>query len=191
MKIPLQVTYRGVEQAELVTKYVRERAEALERFVPQLTSCRVIIENPHRYHREGRLFHVRIDMTIPGAEVVVGRDPAMKHAHEDVFIAIRDAFDAARRRLEDQHRRRRGSVKHHELPSAGRVANLYPEADYGFLEAADGRRIYFHRNAVLEDGFDRLEIGARVTFSEEEGEKGPQARTVEIQHRRSHAGVEE
>jgi cold shock CspA family protein/ribosome-associated translation inhibitor RaiA len=191
MNVPLQVTYRGVQQAELVTKYVRERAEALEKYAPQLMSCRVIIEAPHRRHREGRIFHVRIDMTVPGAEVVVGRDPAMKHAHEDVFVAIRDAFDAARRRLEDYSRRRRGLVKHHEIRPVARVVNLYPDNDYGFLEASDGRRVYFHRNAVLEDGFDRLEIGAHVLFSEEEGEKGPQARTVEVLQRHAPAGVEE
>lgn len=113
MKIPVQVTFRNVEQSSLVMEYVRSRAEALERYLPRLIGCKVIVEEPHRRHHEGRMFHVRIDMTVPGAEIVVGRDPAMKHAHEDVLVAIRDAFDAARRRLEDYSRRRRGLVRRH------------------------------------------------------------------------------
>lgn len=180
MKIPLQIVFRHVEQSALVTDYVRQRAEALENYGPELIRCKVIIEAPHRHHREGRIFHVRIDMTTPGAEIVVGRDPSLKHSHEDVFVAIRDAFDAARRRMEDHIRRRRGLVKHHEPVPGARVVKLFPGEDYGFLEAADGRQIYFHRNAVLEDGFDRLDVGTLVTFVEEEGEKGPQARNVAI-----------
>jgi ribosomal subunit interface protein len=180
MKIPLQITFRNVEQTPLITDYVHERAESLEMYAPQLTSCRVVIETPHRHHREGRIFEVRVDMTVPGAELVVGREPSVNHSHEDVFVAIRDAFDAARRRLEDYSRRRRGFVKHHAVPLAGRVIKLHPMEDFGFLEAADGRQVYFHRNAVLEGRFDQLEIGTTVTFAEEEGEQGPQASKVEV-----------
>lgn len=114
MKMPLQITFRNVEQSALITDYVRDRADALEKYIPQLIKCRVMVESPHRHRREGRIFHVRIDMTVPGAEIVVRRDPALRHSHEDVFVALRDAFDAARRRLEDYTRRRRGFVKHHE-----------------------------------------------------------------------------
>lgn len=188
MKIPLQITFRNVEQTQLINEYVHERAEALEKYAPQLTSCRIVIETPHRHKREGRIFEVRIDMTMPGAEVVVGREPSINHSHEDVFVAIRDAFDAARRRLEDYSRRRRGWVKHHALPAHGHVIKLHPLEDYGFLETADGRQVYFHRNAVLEDRFDELEIGTLVTFAEEQGEKGPQASKVEL---RSRAGSRE
>jgi cold shock CspA family protein len=180
MKTALQVTFRNLEPSELVKRYVQERAEMLEKYAGELIGCRVLIETPHRRHQQGQLFHVRIDVTLPGGEVVITRDPSADHAHEDVLVAVRDAFDAARRRVEDHLRRRRGHVKHHEATRTGTVTRLYPDKDYGFLETAEGRRVYFHRNAVLDGGFDRLEVGTRVTFAEEEGERGPQARRVSV-----------
>jgi cold shock CspA family protein len=111
---------------------------------------------------------------------VVDRNPSADHAHEDPYVAVRDAFNAARRRLQDHQRRFEGRVKSHEAPPHGRVAQLFPEMDYGLIETADGREVYFHRNAVLNDGFDRLTPGAEVRFAEEEGEKGPQASTVHL-----------
>jgi cold shock CspA family protein len=95
-------------------------------------------------------------------------------------VAVRDAFDAVRRQLEDHVRRRRGDVKTHDAPSHGRVASLFAERDYGFIEASDGSEVYFHRNSVVGGGFDKLAVGDEVRFSfhAEEGEKGPQASTV-------------
>src|SRR5262245_59921056 len=102
-----------------------------------------------------------------------------KHAaHEDVYVAIRDAFNAAGRKLQDHARRRRGKVKAHQPAAVARVSKLFPIEDYGFLQTANGRELYFHKNSVLSPGFDRLEIGAQVHFAEEMGEKGPQASTV-------------
>ena len=95
-------------------------------------------------------------------------------------MAIRDAFDAARRQLEDYARIQRGDVKVHEIPDYGRVIKLMPEEDYGVLQTPDGREIYFHRNSVLEAGFDALEVGSEVRYVEQEGDKGPQASTVHI-----------
>jgi cold shock CspA family protein len=99
---------------------------------------------------------------------------------EDLYVAIRDAFDAARRRLEDYAGRQRGAVKSHEERHRARVSRLFPEEGYGFLATPDGREIYFHRHSVLHPGFDRLAIGTEVRFVEESGEKGPQASTVAI-----------
>ncbi len=191
MKTPLQVTFRDVAPPALVTDYVEERALSLENYAPEIISCKVIVESPHRRHSDGTIYHVRINIAVPGSEIVVGRDPPGKHAHEDLLVAIRDAFDAARRQLEDYVRLRRGRVKHHDIEPVARVVKIFPEDDYGFLEAADGHHIYFHRNAVLEEGFDRLEVGTMVTFAEEEGEKGPQARKVVIKQAGVHIPHEE
>jgi ribosomal subunit interface protein len=175
----LQITFRNIDASPSVEEKVRERARELERFHDRILSCRVVIEAPNR-RRHGDLYHVRIDLKVPGREIVVKRDPPEHHAHEDIHVAVRDAFDAVRRQLEDHVRRRRGDVKTHDAPSHGRVASLFAERDYGFIEASDGSEVYFHRNSVVGGGFDKLAVGDEVRFSfhAEEGEKGPQASTV-------------
>ncbi|MFQ5792820.1 MAG: cold shock domain-containing protein, partial [Acidobacteriota bacterium] len=117
---------------------------------------------------------------LPGEELVVSRNPADHAAHEDVYVAVRDAFDEVRRQLEDCVRRRRGHLKRREGLPRARVRRLFKENGYGFLETIDGREIYFHRNSVLRNRFDLLKVGTEVRFSEEKGEKGPQASTVEM-----------
>jgi ribosomal subunit interface protein len=186
MKLPLQITFREMPPSPAIEAKIREKAARLDRFAQHVMSCRVVVEAPHRRHHQGKLYHVRIDITLPGSELVVSREPAAHHAHEDVYVAIRDAFDASSRQLEDYVRRQRGKTKRHESPEHGYVARLAPDEDYGFIETPDGREVYFHRNSVLADGFDRLAIGDQVHFVEELGEKGPQASTVRV-HRRSAA----
>src|SRR4030095_15113929 len=85
-------------------------------------------------------------------------EPSKHAAHEDVYVAIRDAFNAAGRKLQDYARRHSGAVKVHDGGPPAWVARLIPEKRYGFLETADGREIYFHGNSVLQPGFDRLEV---------------------------------
>ena len=131
---------------------------------------------------------VRIDLTVPGEEIVIGREPGHDHAHEDVYVAIRDAFDAAKRQLQDHARRgarRRPSIttRRPKGASPGSSATW----GYGFIETPEGREVYFHRNSVLDDGFDRLAAGMPVRFVEELGEKGPQATTVRPGRRRAGA----
>lgn len=159
---------------------VRERASKLDHFSRHILGCHVMLEEPHRRHQRGNIFHVRVDLTVPDEEIVIRRNPGQDHAHEDIRVAIRDAFDAARRRIEDYERRHKGYVKSREqgrIPA--RVSKLFPGEDYGFLESEDGREIYFHRNSVSEGGFDRLNVGDTVCFEEEEGWKGPQASSVQ------------
>jgi ribosomal subunit interface protein len=182
MQIPVQLSFRGIAHSDAVEASIRERAGNLEQFYDRITSCRVVVEKPHAHHRKGSLYHVRIDLTVPGREIVVGRDPAAHHAHEDVYVAIRDAFDAARRQLEDHVRKDRGDVKSHEAARHGRVSKLFARSGYGIIETSDGREIYFHRNSVVDDAFDHLETGHEVRFvaAEGESEKGPQATTVHL-----------
>jgi cold shock CspA family protein len=123
---------------------------------------------------------VRIDLTVPGTELVVSRESGLNHAHEDAYVAIRDAFKAARRKLDNYTRRQRQEVKTHEAPPHGHVAQLFPEEGYGKIETPDGREIYFHKNSVLNGGFAKLVAGSEVRFVEESGEKGPQASTVQL-----------
>ena len=91
-----------------------------------------------------------------------------------------------RRQLEDYARRQRLAVKQHELPPHAKVSKLFPQEGYGFIETADGRDVYFHRDSVLHDAFDRLHIGTEVSFAEETGAKGPQATTVHLVGKHHH-----
>ncbi|HZR45534.1 MAG TPA: HPF/RaiA family ribosome-associated protein [Candidatus Manganitrophaceae bacterium] len=175
MQLPLQLTVRNIALSEVAEADIREKAALLDAYYDQIIGCHVTVDAPHRHQHKGLLYDVRIDMTVPGSELAIRREP-----NEDIYVAIRDAFDAARWQLEDFARLQRGAVKTHETPPHGRVTQLFPEEGYGFLEASDGREIYFHRNSVLHGGFKNLEIGSEVRFAEEEGEKGPQASTVAL-----------
>jgi len=198
MKIPVQITFRNVEPSEMVEKWIRDEATRLETFYSEIIGCRVTVEMPHRHQRRGGLYHIRIDLTVPGGELVIKRHPNLsartrqmgdtemtKHLevnapHKDLRMSVNDAFKAATRRLRDYARRQRGDVKTHESVPVARVNRLLEDEGYGFLITDDGREIYFHKSSVLHGGFRRLRVGTEVTFVDEEGEKGPQASTVRI-----------
>ena len=114
MQMPIRITFRGLAPSPAIEERIHARAADLERFSDRITHCHVVVEAPHRHHHQGMLYHVRVDLTVPGAHLVVNRQPADHHAHEDVYVALRDAFDAARRQLEERVRRQRGAVKAHE-----------------------------------------------------------------------------
>ena len=180
MQTPLEIRFHQMEPSPTVEARIRAKAADLERFSDQITSCRVIVEKDHRQHRKGNLFRVRIDLGVPGKEIVANRKGPMDHAHEDIQVAIRDAFNAVTRQLEDHVRARRGKTKAHEVPPHGRVKVLDPSGDFGFIETPDGQEIYFHRNSVASGAFDQLGVGdeVRVVVAEGEGEQGAQASTV-------------
>lgn len=102
MKLPLQITSRDISLSEAAETSIRDKVAKLDTFCDKITSCRVLVETPHRHQHQGSLYNVRIDMTVPGSELVVKREP-----HEDLYVAIRDAFDAARRQLQDYVTRQR------------------------------------------------------------------------------------
>jgi len=175
MKLPIQITARNMSLSDAAKNTIREKAEKLDLFYNNVMSCRVLVEVPHRHQHKGVLYNVRIDMTVPGGELVVKREP-----HEDLYVSIRDAFDAAKRQLQDFVQRQRGEVKIHEGPPVARVNKLFPEEGYGFLATSDGREIYFHRNSLVNGDFEKLEIGTEVRFVETQGDEGPQASTVSV-----------
>jgi len=173
MELPLQITSHDFALTAGLEAEIRDRADRLDSYYDRIMRCRVVIEAPVGHHRHGGPFKVRLDLTVPRGELVVNRQ-----ADEDLLVAIRDAFDAMRRQLEDYVRQNRGKVKIHEAPPHGRITKLFLHEGYGFIETVDGREIYFHSNSVLEPGFVQLEIGTAVRFFEEQGGKGPQASTV-------------
>ena len=182
METPLEVSFRNMDRSDAVEARVREKTEKLEQFFDRITSCRVTIEAINRQHTKGNLYQVHIEIGVPGKQVMVDRNPGKNHAHEDIYVAVRDAFNAARRRLEDHSRRKAGRVKTHEVPPHGKVARLFPYEGYGFIQTPDAGEIYFHRNSLVDADFDKLEEGQEVRYvvAEKESDKGPQASTVKL-----------
>jgi ribosomal subunit interface protein len=180
MQQPLHITFRGMETSEAVEARVRELAARLERFHDRIVSCHVTIQAPHHHHRQGALYDVRLRIAVPGSEIVVDREGSNNHAHEDPYVAIRDAFDAAVRKLEDTTRKHDHRQRVHAAPTLGKVTRIFPQDGYGFIETSDELEVYFHEHAVLEPSFAQLEVGdeVRLEVAEEEGEKGPQATNV-------------
>lgn len=179
MQTPLQVTFRHMDASPAVEARVRELTERLERFYERITGCHVVIEGPAAHRHKGAPYSIRIDMIVPGRELYVNSERDAHQAHTDVYVALRDAFDAARRELEDYARAQRGDVKHHESPDhVGRIAEINAADGFGRIETDDGRLIYFHRNSVHGAHFEALKPGNRVHFEEEQGDQGPQAITV-------------
>jgi len=173
MIIEPKITIKDFPHSEAITTRIQERVAKLDQFYSRITACRVTIEQSQRRHHQGKLFNVKIDLTVPGSEIVVNRDE-----HEDPYVVIRDAFDALERKLESYARKQRGEVKAHVEVPLGRVTKLFSERGYGFIETTDGRELYFHRNSVLEPDFESLQIGSAVAFLEEQGNKGPQATRI-------------
>lgn len=180
MQTPLEIGFHNMDPSDFVEARVRERVAKLEKFFDRIVGCRVVIEAPHRQHRKGNLYNVHIEVRVPGTELVINKKPGNIHAHQDIYVAIRDAFEAMERKLAEHARRLRQEVKTHETPVQGRVARLFANQGYGFIVTTDGREIYFHKNSVLEDSFDRLEVGQAVQLAVIDGESpnGPQATTV-------------
>lgn len=178
MQEPVRIAFRNMEAPIGMEDDIRSRVAQLEQFFDRITTCSVVVEARHRRHRQGKLYHVGIDLIVPDRTIVVRRDPSGDHAHEDLRVTLRDAFDAARRQIQDYAREARGDMKTHEAPTIGQMVRLLP--DYGFLATSTGQEVYVHRNAVLGRGFDKLSVGDKVRYvmHEGEGEQGPQASTV-------------
>jgi cold shock CspA family protein/ribosome-associated translation inhibitor RaiA len=178
MQIPLQITFHQMALSPALEDEIRCRADELELFFDRIVSCRVSIEGPPGHHHQGGLYRVHIGLGVPGEHIEVDRSPEDHASHADAYVAIRDAFRAARRKLEDHVRRARGDGKAHVGPPHARVVHLEPDLEHGRLATDDGREIYFHRHSVI-GGIGGLKLGAEVRFHEETGDKGPQASSVD------------
>ena len=173
MKLPLQITLRDIPPSAALEAAINEKAEKLERFYQYVMACRVTVEIPGKHKHKGNEFKVTVDITVPGSEIVINRDH-----HEDVYVALRDAFDAAKRQLEDYARKQRGEIKAHDEENRGRVARLFAEGNYGFIEGLDGREYYFSADNVVHPTFEQLEPGMSVSFLQAWEGDTPQAKRV-------------
>ena len=169
-----------MEPSPALEARIRELAARLDRFSEHIMRCRVVVEPLPQHSHQGALHDIRIDIMLPDEEIAIRHAHPGDHAHEDPYVALRDAFRAARRKLEDYERKRRLDVKTHVEPAEGRISELDAARDGGRIATDDGRLIYFHRNSVLGGRFQDLTTGTRVRFVEEAGDLGPQASTVHV-----------
>lgn len=197
MLLPAQISFHGLTPSDALRDLVNAEASKLDHLYRDIISCRVAVERLAAHRRSGNPYRVRIELAVPGKRLIVDSHPnargvrdnltsiALERSaetnpqHKDPALATRDAFRKLGRQLQDYAHRQRGDIKTHEtIQPEGKVTRLFD--DYGFLQTNDGRDVYFHRDSLLNAEFERLTVGARVRFVEEEGEKGPQASTVRI-----------
>lgn len=185
MKVGLEVTYRDIERTEAIDALIEEKIAKLERLCSYINSCHIAIERVNGRPSHGSPYRVRIDLTLPPShELVADSNPSDTNQSVALDTVIRDAFSKMERQLKEQTRQQREAEKSQINTSpqdmTALVTKLFREDGYGFIKALDGEEIYFHRNSVIHDDFDRLEVGTGVRYVESEGEQGPQASTVQI-----------
>lgn len=181
METEPQIVFEGMEPSDAVRERVESEIEKLTQFYDRITSCRVSIEAPPQHKNKGGLYRTKVFMALPGgAEVSVDRNRPKDHAHEDVYVSIRDAFNAARRQLQDYVRQHQDKPRTQEGPPVGFVKYLNGLEGFGTIVGPEGYEIYFHKNSVVEGTFEDLEVGDIVRYHEEQGRKGPQASTVHL-----------
>jgi cold shock CspA family protein len=161
----LQIAFRDIEPSPAIEAKVHAAARKLARFHSRITNCRVVVAAPETHHHRERLFVVRINLEVPGGTIWINRGNQLNLAHTDVYVAIRDAFNAAVRRLEDFVRRHESKVKRHEPEPQGVVSMMNYDEGYGFIATQTGDEVYFHRTSVVNDAFKRLKNGAKVRFT--------------------------
>lgn len=184
MRVPLEIAFKKVEATASLERLVRERVDRLPRYFRRIIACRVAVEAASRNNQhEVTAYRVRVEVSVPGNDLVATSTPrvgvAPSAVMQDPYQAVRDAFVAMERRLKTYAGRQREDRKPRATAPHGVIATLNKEEGFGFLRTEYGRDIYFHHNAVVNGGFENLEVGDEVRFNEVEGDKGPQASTVE------------
>jgi cold shock CspA family protein/ribosome-associated translation inhibitor RaiA len=182
MQIPVIMSFRNIRKSPAIEDLIRKQAAKLERVCDHIISCRIAAEKPQEHQKSGSPFRVRIDITVPPEhELVVIREAGEGDLHEQLATVIRDAFGAMRRQLRKLVEKQHGDIKAHPAQElSGVVIRLFREQGYGFIKGLDGQEIYFHKNSLSRDEFERLEVGTGVRWVEQQGERGPQASTVQI-----------
>ncbi len=183
MQVPVEISFKDVTKTPDLEALIDRKVAKLEKLCDYMISCRIMVEKPQTYPDTGNPHRVRIDIKVPPSHEIVARQSASEgDMHDPLDVVISKTFKAAERQLKELKERQHGQVKIHPHQQVmGIVHQLYPDQGYGFIKAVDTQDdIYFHRNSVLHEKFDRMQIGTGVRFVAEQGEKGLQASTVEI-----------
>jgi ribosome-associated translation inhibitor RaiA len=172
---PLDIRFLEMAPSEALEVAARAKAHKLEQVCPQMMSCRVTIERQHRHQHQGQPYAVRVDVTWAGHELSVDR------VHdEDVYVALRDAFDDMQRRVEDAVHRDRGQEKVHPVPLHGEVVRLSADPRCGFIRTGTGDEYWFGPENVADAPFEHVALGAQVQFLPDPSAGSPQAKRVSL-----------
>jgi nucleotide-binding universal stress UspA family protein/cold shock CspA family protein len=177
-RIPFEVAWRKVRPSRRIERQILKAVEALEPLAPDALRCDVVVDQRNPRHRLGNLYQVRLELSRPGGRISVSRTPPDHTENENLVTAVGEAFQKLRRQILSAREVDSGKLKRHEALPEGVVTDLFP--DYGFIRGGDGAVVYFHRNAVVEDAWDELHTGDRVSYRVEEGDLGPQAAHVSL-----------
>jgi cold shock CspA family protein len=184
METEPQIVFEHMAPDERVKDLVGEELAKLEQFFGRITSAHIFVSAPPEGRPREALYRANLRLLMPGGrEVVISHDPDKFRYKENAATAVRDAFDAARRQLQDQAGVMDGKVKQHTDPGPlqlGRVARLMREEGYGFIETEAGHEVFFTRHKVKHGAYDRLALDMAVHFEEEMGDDGPVATLVRI-----------
>jgi ribosomal subunit interface protein len=170
---PVQITIRDMPVSTALQGHLLKKVSRLDHLYNRIQHCRIVIDVPQKHKRNGNMFRVCIDLRVPGKDLIVNK----KH-DEDVYVAVRDAFLAAERKLETYVGKIRGDVKTHDGIDFGYVKRLFPEEGYGFILSAEGLEYYFSLTNVAYPHFSQLEIGDIVHFIGMPASEGWQAHRV-------------
>ncbi len=185
MERPLQIAFKNLESSTSLEAQIRERIERLERFHPNITGARVVVEIPHRSSEGAKPpLGIAVEIDIPGRGPVIAKgEEERRQVNGDHTPIINRVFEAAERQLEQISAIRKGEVKHHESAGdTGVVVRIFADQDYGFIEVKDSPDLYFSRDVCGNGTFGEIKVGSivHVTRSQAEGPMGPQASSVKL-----------
>ena len=182
MDTPIRIAFKNLDSSEFLENHIRDRASKLERFHHKIISCRVVLDVPHRAAGNGKPpIGVSIEVEIPGRALIAKSGDGVYSSKDGGVAVVNQTFEAIERQLTEHGDIRSQQVKTHEAAGdTGKVARLFPDQNYGFIEAMDSTDLYFTRNAVIDNAFDDLKVGmmVRLTRATTEGPMGPQASSV-------------
>lgn len=182
--LSVQIIVRDMPTSPALESHIRKRVAKLNHFRQRIQSCRVVVDQTQKHKHQGKLYNVRIDLAVPGKELAVTRK-----IHEDVYVAIRDAFHAVTRQLEEHKRKQQGYVKNHHGSMHGYVSRVMTNEGYGFIEGDDGNEYYFSMTTVAYPAFHQLWIGDAVEFMAVQLSDGLQAHHVLKERRHNHVAA--
>lgn len=179
--LPLQITVCDMPSSPILEDHIRKKASKLSQYYRRINSIRIVIHVPQKHKHQGKLYSIHIDLTVPGKELVVNRQ-----FDQDVYVAIRDAFNALQRQLESYSRKKRGDVKTHEIHNKGHIKRIFHDEGYGFIQGVDGNEYYFSANSIISSSFLQMEQGDIVRFIDQVTADGLQARHITLEKKNGH-----
>lgn len=181
MQIEPIISYQNLDHSPVVEDLVREHIEALEKRYDWIIGCKVTLYAGQKKKRHGRVLGVKLNLRLPGPDLSISREVAQGSAQDDLMLAVNRAFNAAGKATKKRKEMMGGiEVKHHPAVLHGEIVELEPELGHGWVRGDDGQLVYFQRDSLTANNWERLKTGTRLRFREMQGDKGPYATAVTL-----------